>query len=77
MHAQIAGYIRGKLMHITIIAIANTLAFMLLDMNYALLLGVGVGLSVVIPYVGAVIIAVPVVMVAIFQFGFSSTLLWY
>lgn len=76
MHAQIAGYIRGKLMHITIIAIANTLAFMLLDMNYALLLGVGVGLSVVIPYVGAVIIAVPVVMVAIFQFGFSSTLIW-
>lgn len=75
MHAQIAGYIRGKLMHITIIAIANTLAFMLLDMNYALLLGVGVGLSVVIPYVGAVIIAVPVVMVAIFQFGFSSTLI--
>lgn len=76
MHSQIAGYIRGKLMHITIIAIANTLAFMLLDMNYALLLGVGVGLSVVIPYVGAVIIAVPVVMVAIFQFGFSSTLIW-
>ena len=76
MHAQIAGYIRGKLIHITIIAIANTLAFMLLDMNYALLLGVGVGLSVVIPYVGAVIIAVPVVMVAIIQFGFSSTLIW-
>lgn len=76
MHSQIAGYIRGKLLHIIIIAFANTLAFMLLDMNYALLLGVGVGLSVVIPYVGAVIIAVPVVMVAIFQFGFSITLIW-
>ena len=76
MHQQIAGYIRGKILHIIIISIANTLAFMALGVNYALLLGVGVGLSVVIPYVGAVIIAVPVVLVAIFQFGFSTELMW-
>lgn len=76
MQAQISGYIRGKILHIIIIAAANSLAFMLMGMNYALLLGVGVGLSVVIPYVGAVIIAVPVVLVAVFQFGFSPELLW-
>lgn len=76
MHQQIAGYIRGKILHIIIISIANTLAFMAMGVNYALLLGVGVGLSVVIPYVGAVIIAVPVILVAIFQFGFSSDLMW-
>lgn len=76
LHRQIAGYIRGKILHIIIIACANTLAFMLMGVNYAMLLGVGVGLSVVIPYVGAVIIAVPVVLVAIFQFGFSTSLLW-
>lgn len=76
MHQQIAGYIRGKLLHIIIISIANTFAFMVMGVNYALLLGVGVGLSVVIPYVGAVIIAVPVILVAIFQFGFSSALMW-
>lgn len=76
MQAQISGYIRGKILHIVIIAAANSVAFMLMGMNYALLLGVGVGLSVVIPYVGAVVIAVPVVMVAVFQFGFSPELLW-
>lgn len=76
LHQQIAGYIRGKLLHIIIITIANSIAFKLLNVNYALLLGVGVGLSVVIPYVGAVIIAIPVVLVAIFQFGFSESLLW-
>ena len=76
LHKQIADYIRGKILHIIIIAIANGLAFMLMGMNYALLLGVGVGLSVVIPYVGAVIIAIPVVLVAVFQFGFSTTLIW-
>lgn len=76
LHQQISGYIRGKIIHIIIISIANSLAFKLLGVNYALLLGVGVGLSVVIPYVGAVIIAIPVVLVAIFQFGFSESLLW-
>ena len=76
LHGQIAGYIRGKILHIIIISCANTVAFMLMGVNYAMLLGVGVGLSVVIPYVGAVIIAVPVVLVAIFQFGFSSSLMW-
>ena len=49
---------------------------MFLGLNYALLLGVGVGLSVVIPYVGAVIITIPVLLVSIFQFGMSTTLIW-
>ena len=76
INAQIEGYIRGKLLHITIIAIVNSLAFMVLGLNYALLLGVGVGLSVVIPYVGAVIITVPVLLVSVFQFGMSTSLVW-
>ena len=49
---------------------------MFLGLNYALLLGVGVGISVVIPYVGAVIITIPVLLVSIFQFGLSTTLIW-
>ncbi len=73
---QIAGYIRGKVLHIIIITCVNTLAFRLFSLNYAVLLGVGVGLSVVIPYVGAVIIALPVIFVAVFQFGFTLTLFW-
>ncbi|MGN1280965.1 MAG: AI-2E family transporter [Succinivibrio sp.] len=76
LNAQIDGYIRGKLLHITIISIVNSIAFMCLGLNYALLLGVGVGLSVVIPYVGAVIITIPVLLVALFQFGPSSMLIW-
>lgn len=76
LHHQISGYIRGKLIHVIIIAIANSLAFVVMGVNYALLLGVGVGLSVIIPYVGAVIIAVPVLIVSIFQFGFGTELWW-
>ncbi len=76
INSQIEGYIRGKILHVFIITVVNTLAFMLLGVNYAFLLGFGVGLSVVIPYVGAAIITIPVVLVPIFQFGFSSYVIW-
>lgn len=73
---QIEGYMRGKLIHITIVSIVNTVAFMLFGLHYAILLGIGVGLSVVIPYVGAVIITIPILLVSVFQFGFGYTLVW-
>ncbi len=76
LNGQIAGYIRGKMLHIIIIAICNTFAFKLMGLNYAFLLGLGVGLSVVVPYVGAVVIAIPVVLVAVMQFGFDMQLVW-
>ena len=76
INRQIEAYIRGKILHIIIITIVNTLAFLLLGVNYAFLLGFGVGLSVIIPYVGAAIITIPVVLIPLFQFGFTSYLVW-
>jgi putative permease len=38
-------------------------------MNYAILLGVLVGLSVIIPYIGAVVVTIPVFVVALMQWG--------
>ena len=73
---QIEGYMRGKLIHITIVSIVNTVAFISFGLHYAILLGIGVGLSVVIPYVGAVIITIPILLVSVFQFGFGYTLVW-
>lgn len=76
INSQIEGYIRGKLLHVFIITIVNTGAFLLLGLNYSFLLGFGVGLSVVIPYVGAAIITVPILLVSAFQFGFGATFAW-
>jgi len=76
INSQIEGYIRGKIIHILIISIVNTLAFVFLGLNYAILLGFGVGLSVIIPYVGAVIITIPIVLVSVYQYGFTSYLVW-
>ena len=76
LNAQIQGYIRGKLLHIVIIAAVNTAVFKFYALDYAVLLGVGMGFSVMIPYVGAVVIAIPVLTVALMQFGLSQDLLW-
>ncbi len=51
-------------------------AFASLGLNYAALLGLLVGLSVIIPYIGAALVTIPVVMVGIFQWGFSSEFYW-
>lgn len=72
MYQQIMNYLRGKLIEIVIIGTVSTVTFILLGLNYAVLLGVLVGLSVLVPYVGATIVTIPVVLVALFQFGTSS-----
>jgi putative permease len=72
MNQQILNYIRGKLIEILVIGIASTIAFVILGLQYAVLLGVLVGLSVLVPYVGATIVTIPVMLVALFQWGTTS-----
>jgi len=71
MNQQIFNYIRGKLFEILIIGAASTVTFIFLDLRYSVLLGVLVGLSVLVPYVGATLVTFPVMLVALFQFGIS------
>lgn len=72
MNQQIMNYMRGKLIEIIIIGTASTIAFITLGLNYPVLLGVLVGFSVLVPYVGATIVTLPVLLVALFQFGTSA-----
>ena len=74
MNQQIMNYIRGKVIEILIIGSASTIAFAALGLNYAVLLGVLVGLSVLVPYVGATIVTLPVLLVAMFQWGTGAEL---
>jgi len=74
MNQQILNYIRGKVIEILIVGISTTIAFVLLDLRYSVLLGVFVGLSVLVPYVGATVVTIPVFLVALFQWGFSNEL---
>ena len=72
MNQQITNYIRGKVLEMVIVGVATYLVFFILDMRYSLLLAVLVGLSVLIPYIGAVLVTIPVVVVAMFQWGIGA-----
>lgn len=76
MNQQIANYVRGKVVEIVIVAGVTSVAFRLLGVNYALLLGILVGLSVLIPYIGAAVVTLPVFLIGFFQWGWSSELLY-
>ena len=69
---KMGNYIRGKMLEILIVGIATYIPFALLGLNYAATLSVIVGLSVIIPYVGATAVTIPVALIAWFQWGPSS-----
>ncbi|MCO7223002.1 AI-2E family transporter [Pleionea sp. CnH1-48] len=72
VNLQIGNYIRGKVMEIFIVGAASFAVFSFMGLNYALLLGVLVGFSVLIPYIGAAVVTIPVAIIAYFQWGFES-----
>ena len=72
MNGKIAGYVRGKFAEIVVIWVVSYITFMVFNLNYAMLLSFAVGVSVLIPYVGAALVTLPVAIVAYFQWGYSS-----
>ena len=76
MNQQLANYVRGKFIEILIVGSATYVVFQLLGLNYAALLAVVVGLSVLIPFVGAAVVTIPVALVATFQFGWTWEMAW-
>lgn len=76
MHDQISNYIRGKVLEIIIVGVSSYIVFALLDLRYSILLAIGVGFSVLIPYIGAAAITVPVLLVGLFQWGLEPHFYW-
>jgi putative permease len=56
--------------------VTSYITFAMMGLRYSALLAVAVGFSVLIPYIGAAVMTVPVAMVALFQWGFSSEFVW-
>jgi putative permease len=76
VNAKIASYVRGKFVEIMIVWAVTYVTFMFFGLNYAMLLSVMVGLSVIIPYIGAAVVTLPVALVAYFQWGLSAEFAW-
>lgn len=71
MDAQMGNYIRGKVYEIIIFGASSYIFFTVLGLAYAPLLAVLVGMSVLIPYIGAAVVTVPIAMVGYFQWGWA------
>lgn len=70
--AKMGNYIRGKMVEILIVGAATFIPLQFMGMNYAATMSLLVGLSVIIPYVGAIAVTIPVAMIAWFQWGGTS-----
>jgi putative permease len=76
VNVKIASYVRGKFIEILLVWAASFITFHWFGLQYAVLLSFVVGISVIIPYIGAAVVTIPVAMVAYFQFGLSSEFAW-
>ena len=72
VHRQLQNYVGGKALEIFIVAVVTHVTFTLIDLQYALLLAVITGFSVLIPYIGAAVVTLPVAVVAVLQWGFTG-----
>ncbi len=71
--AKTASYVRGKMIEIVIVWFASYMVFAFFGLNFSLLLSFLVGLSVIIPFVGAFAVTLPIALVGFFQWGLSPT----
>jgi putative permease len=76
VNQQITNYIRGKMWEIIIVSVATYVTFLALKLEFAMLLALFVGLSVLIPYIGAAVMYLPVALIAYFQWGLSAEFLY-
>jgi len=72
VNVQIGNYIRGKVVEILVVSVATYGVMCYFGLQYAVLLSVLVGVSCLIPYVGAIVTTIPVILVAYFQWGWDS-----
>jgi putative permease len=72
LDVKIASYVRGKFIEVIVVWVSTYIAFSLMGLNYAMLLSLLVGLSVIVPYVGATVVTIPVALVAVSQWGVTS-----
>lgn len=78
---QMGNYVRGKAVEIIIVGSVTFITFSLMGLQYSALLATLVGFSVLIPYIGAAVVTIPVAIIAFFQFGwgwdFGSVIIAY
>ena len=73
MRHQLGAYVHGRVIEIILVSVFTYWGFWFFGLQYASLLSILVGLSVVIPYIGLVVVSIPVIIIGLVQFGTSAT----
>ena len=71
MDGQLSNYARGKAIEIVIVGSLAAMIFLYFGLEYVALLSVLVGFSVLIPYLGAFIVTIPVAIIGLLQFNLT------
>ena len=76
VNLQIGNYVRGKIWEIFIVWGVSYITFITLELKFTMLLSLFIGLSVLVPYIGATVMFFPVGLVAYFQWGWGSSFIY-
>ena len=76
MNDQLFNYVTGKFIEMLLVASASYILFAFLGLPYAVLIAILVGLSVIIPIFGAVLVTIPVVLIGLYEWGLSENFYW-
>ena len=76
MNGQLYNYVTGKFIEMLIVATASYIVFASLGLPYAVLIAILVGLSVIIPIFGAILVTIPVVLIGLYEWGLTENFYW-
>ncbi len=73
---QLGGYLRGQFTEATVVGLLGTIALVILNVKYSIIIGIFAGLANMIPYVGPVAGAVPAILVTLINGGSMTTIIY-
>ena len=76
MNDQLFNYVTGKFIEMLLVATAAYILFAFLGLPYAVLIAILVGLSVIIPIFGAILVTIPVVLIGLYEWGLTENFYW-
>jgi putative permease len=76
MNGQLFNYVTGKFIEMLIVSTASYIVFVFLGLPYAVLIAILVGLSVIIPIFGAILVTIPVVLIGLYEWGLTENFYW-
>ena len=76
MNDQLFNYVTGKFIEMLLVASASYILFAFLGLPYAVLIAILVGLSVIIPIFGAILVTIPDVLIGLYEWGLSENFYW-